>query len=112
MFNVYKVILHLSSEVWEWLFIVVNDIRLPIQLLCGGVVDFQEDAFTICRRGFLLNYKRADSILLFHHVIVSIALGLHRFLFYDAGKRCTVVNCCLVAAVVKLSLLLLLLFSV
>ena len=64
---VYKVILHLSSEVWEWLefFIVVNDIRLPIQLLCGGVVDFQEDAFTICRRG---------SILLFHHVIVSIAV--------------------------------------
>ena len=52
----------------------MNDIRLPIQLLCGGVVDFQEDAFTICRRGFLLNYKRADSILLFHHVIVSIAV--------------------------------------
>ena len=24
--------------------------------------------------GFLLNYKRADSILLFHHVIVSIAV--------------------------------------
>ena len=39
-------------------------------------------------------------------------LGLHRFLFYDAGKRCTVVNCFLVAAVVKLLLLLLLLFSV
>ena len=37
-------------------------------------------------------YKRADSILLFHHVDgCHRHLGLHRFLFYGAGKRCTVI---------------------